>query len=193
VFTRLFTNTFEPTQVEHIRLKVESVAGRHSFSIDSAWLEKGEAAPGETLRVRVLLHPYRGPARVEEASVRIPEQIARGTQLRILVCDADLMNRASRGFAFPGAGGATGLDQLIALLNRQRRNDRLYVGLFVPSPTMLWDDKELPNVPLSQINVIDGRPAPGSVQVLRESLASEASIPLGGPVSGVVSLNLQIR
>ena len=62
-----------------------------------------------------------------------------------------------------------------------------------PSPTMLWDDKELPNVPLSEINVVDGRPAPGSVQVLRESLASESSIPLNGPVSGVISLNLQIR
>jgi hypothetical protein len=193
VFARLFTNTFEPAVVEHVGLKVESIAGRHSFSIDSAWLEKGEAAPGETLRVRVLIHPYRGAARIEETSVRIPEQIARGTLLRVLVCDADLMNRASRGFAFAGASGATGLDPLIALLNRERRNDRLYVGLFVPSPTMLWDDKELPNVPLSQINVIDGRPAPGSVQVLRESLASEASIPLGGPVSGVVSLNLQIR
>ncbi len=194
VFTRLFTNTFEPTKVERIELHVESVPGRQSFAIESAWLEKSEAAPGETLRVRVLLRPYRGPARVEETAVRVPEQVARGTALRILVSDADLLNRASRGFAFAGAGGGpAGLDQLIALLNRERRNDRLYVGLFVPAPTLLWDDKELPNIPLSQINVIDGRPAPGSVQVLRESLASEASIPLGGPVSGVVSLNLQIR
>lgn len=194
VFTRLFTNTFEPTTVDRISLRVESVAGRKSFTIESAWLEKGEAAPGETLRVRVLLRPYRGAARVEETTVRVPEQIARGTTLRVLVSDADLLNRASRGFAFAGAGGGpAGLDQLIALLNRERRNDRLYVGLFVPSPTLLWDDKELPNIPLSQINVVDGRPAPGSVQVLRESLASESSIPLGGPVSGVISLNLQIR
>ncbi len=194
VFTRLFSNTFELTKVDRISLHVESVPGRKSFSIESAWLEKGEAAPGETLRVRVLLRPYRGAARVEETTVRVPEQVARGTTLRILVSDAELLNRASRGFAFAGAGGGpTGLDQLIALLNRERRNDRLYVGLFVPAPTLLWDDKELPNVPLSQINVVDGRPAPGSVQVLRESLASEASIPLGGPVSGVVSLNLQIR
>ena len=77
--------------------------------------------------------------------------------------------------------------------DRERRNDRLYVGLFVPAPTLLWDDKELPNIPLSQINVVDGRPTPGSVQILRESLVSETSIPLGGPVSGVISLNLQIR
>jgi SpoIVB peptidase S55 len=194
VFSRLFVNTFETAKVERIHLRVESVPGRKSFTIESAWLEKGEAAPGETLRVRVLLRPYRGAARVEETTVRVPDQVARGTTLRILVSDADLLNRASRGFAFAGAGsGPNGLDQLIALLNRERRNDRLYVGLFAPSPTLLWDDKELPNIPLSQINVVDGRPAPGSVQVLRESLASEASIPLGGPVSGVISLNLQVR
>jgi hypothetical protein len=192
VFGRLFNNSFETPQVDHISLKVKSEPGHQSFVIDSAWLEKGEASPGETLKVRVLLHPYRGASRVEETTIRVPDQIVRGSNLRVMVSDADLLNRASRGFA-AGSGGATGLDQLIALLNRERRNDRLYVGLFVPSPTMLWDDKELPNVPLSEVNVVDGRPAPGSVQLLRESLASESSIPLGGPVTGVVSLNLQIR
>ena len=194
VFSRLFTNTRETPVFDHINLRVSSVPGRQSYSIESAWLEKGEAAPGETLRVRVLLRPYRGPERIEETTVRVPEQATRGTALRVLVTDGDMLNRASRGFAFGAAGGAsTGLDQLIALLNRERRNDRLYVGLFVPTPTILWDDKELPNVPLDQINVIDGRPTPGSVQVLRESLASESSISLGGPVTGIISLNLQIR
>jgi len=192
VFARLFANTFEQPVVDHIALRVESVPGRNSFTIESAWLEKGEAAPGETLRVRALVRPYRGAAHVEETTVRVPDQAARGTLLRVLVCDGDMLNRASRGFAF-AAGGSSGLDQLIALLNRERRNDRLYVGLFTPTPTILWDDKELPNVPLSEINVVDGRPTPGSVQILRESLAGESSIPLAGPVSGVISLNLQIR
>ena len=193
VFARLFSNTFESTNVENISLKVESAPGRQSYAIDSAWLEKGEAAPGETLRVRVMLHPYRSEPRVVETTVRIPDQVARGTTLRVLVTDGDTLNRASRGFAFAGSGSVGGIDQLIALLNRERRNDRVYVGLFTPSPTMLWDDKELPNVPLSEINIVDGRPAPGSVQVLRESLAGESSIPLNGPVAGVISLNLQIR
>jgi hypothetical protein len=193
-FMRLFNNAFEKVNVENISLNVESVPGRQSFSIESAWLEKGEAAPGETLRLRVLLQPYRGAPRIEETSVRIPDQVLRGATLRLMVSDADWMNRASRGFAGAGGqGGPEGLDPLISLINRERRNDRLYVGLFVPSPTMLWDDKELPNVPLSQINAVDGRPAPGSVQVLRESLASEASVPMSGPVTGIISLNLPIR
>jgi hypothetical protein len=197
VFGRLFNNSFEVPDAEHIELRVESQPGRKSYIIESAWLEKGEAAPGENLRVRVLLRPYRGESRIEETTVHVPDQITRGTTLRILVSDADWMNRASRGFNFqgmPGAGGGPeGLDQLIGLLNRERRNDRLYVGLFVPAPTLVWDDKEMPNAPLSQINAIDGRPTPGSVQVLRESLASEASVTLGGPVAGLISLNLQIR
>jgi hypothetical protein len=196
-FTRLFTNNFEIPHVEHVSLRVQSLAGRKSYTIESAWLEKGEAAPGETLKVRVLLRPYRGEARIEETTVRVPDQISHGTTLRVLVSDADWMNRASRGFNFNampgGSSGPAGLDQLIALMNRERHNDRLYVGLFVPSPTMVWDDKEMPNVPLSQISVVDGRPTPGSVQVLRESLASESSILPGGPVGGLISLNLQIR
>jgi hypothetical protein len=194
VFTRLFTNQFEAVQVEGVSVHVESVPGRQSYAIESAWLEKGEAVPGETLRMRVLVRPYRGAARIEETTIKVPDQVMRGTTLRVMVSDADWMNRASRGFAGGlGQGGPAGLDPLIALINRERRNDRLYVGLFVPSPTMLWDDKELPNVPLSQINVIDGRPAPGSVQILRESLASEASVGMNGPVSGIISLNLPVR
>jgi len=196
-FARLFTNTYEVPNVEHVSLRVESRPGRKSYTIESAWLEKGEAAPGENLKVRVLLRPYRGEARIEETTVHVPDQVTRGTTLRVLVSDADWMNRASRGFNFAtmpgGTSGPEGLDQLIALMNRERHNDRLYVGVFAPTPTMVWDDKEMPNVPLSQITVVDGRPTPGSVQVLRESLASESSIVLGGPVGGLISLNLQIR
>ncbi len=197
VFGRLFTNNYEVPDVEHVSLRVESVPGRSSYTIESAWLEAGEASPGDNLKVRVLLNPYRGAPRIEEATIHVPDQIARGTALRVLVSDAEWMNRASRGFSFGGIPGGNsgpeGLDQLITLINRERHNDRLYVGVFVPAPTMVWDDKELPNVPLSQITVVDGRPTPGSVQVLRESLAGESSVVLGGPVSGLISLNLQIR
>jgi hypothetical protein len=197
VFGRLFTNNYEVPDVDHVSLRVESLPGRNSYTIESAWLETGEASPGENLKVRVQLRPYRGAPRIEETTVHVPDQIVRGAALRVLVSDADWMNRASRGFNFGvmpgGASGPEGLDQLIALINRERHNDRLYVGMFVPAPTMVWDDKELPNVPLSEINMVDGRPTPGSVQVLRESLASESSIVLGGPVAGIISLNLQIR
>ena len=193
IFSRLFLNDFEVPVVDHIALRVDSMPGRQSFNLESAWLEKSQVEPGETIRVRVLLHPYRGAPLIQETALRIPEQIAHGVALRIVVTDGDTFNRVSRGFAFPTSGAPTGLDQLIAVLNRERRNNRLYVGLFEPRPTLLWEDKELPSVPWSAINVIDGRRAPGSVQVLHESLAAESSLPLDGPVSGIITLPLQVR
>lgn len=195
-FGRLFTNSFELPDVEKITLHVESQPGRKSYTIESAWLEKGEAAPGEDIKVRVMLRPYRSSSVVQEATIHVPDQMPRGTTLRVLVSDAEWLNRASHGMMFaglPGASAPNSLDQMIAQLNHERRNDRLYVGLFVPAPTLVWGDKELPNVPLSQISIIDGRPTPGGTQILRESLASEAAVPVGGPVSGMISLNLQVR
>src|SRR5262249_50404597 len=94
VFLRLFSNTYEVPSIEQVAIQVESVPGRQSFTLDSAWLEKGEAAPGDKLRVRVLLHPYRGADRVEETTIHVPEQIARGTMLRLLVTDGETLNRA---------------------------------------------------------------------------------------------------
>ena len=79
VFGRLFTNNYEVPNVEHISLRVESLPGRNSYTIESAWLETGEASPGENLKVRVLLRPYRGESRIEETTVHVPDQIVRGT------------------------------------------------------------------------------------------------------------------
>src|SRR5437879_1043625 len=50
VFTRLFANSFEPAKVDRIALRGELLPGRESFAIESAWREKGEAAPGQTTR-----------------------------------------------------------------------------------------------------------------------------------------------
>src|SRR3984957_17056210 len=72
VVMRLFTNQFEAVKIENIAVQVESVPGRQSSSIGSAGLEKGEAAPGATLRLRVLLRPYRGAGRIEETTIKVP-------------------------------------------------------------------------------------------------------------------------
>jgi len=55
-FGRLFTNNFEIPAVEHITLRVESLPGRQSFTVDSAWLEKGEAAAEQRRSLRAAQH-----------------------------------------------------------------------------------------------------------------------------------------
>jgi hypothetical protein len=193
VFARIFSNPYEAAKINRISLRVEGLPERRGASIESAWLDKSEAAPGENLRVRVLLRPYRGMPTITEIPISIPPQAARGSSLRVLVSDADLLNRSVRPFSAGAPANLAGLEQLITLLNRERRNDRLYVTLFGPSPTLFVEDKELPNAPLSQINVLEHRRTSGGAQLLRESAAGEWSAPMKEVISGFTSLTITVK
>jgi len=202
-FSQVFTNPFETPVIEGIRLEVELLPDRHSASIENAWSNKSEVRAGETVMVKVVLQPYRGARLVREVPVTIPAQAAKG-DIRILVSDATMLNAITRTLlfgasyrgSFPFSPRVTSLEQLISLLNRERRNDRLYVTVFQRAPTLLVEDKILPSVPLSQINVLNHQSSsvrPGSSMLFYESILNEASEPLGQVITGSHWLRLTVR
>lgn len=189
-FTRIFTNPYEQPQIERIAVKVTSLPERRWASIEGAWSEKSMAAPGETLNIKVLLRPYRGEPVIREVPITIPAQAAHGS-LRVLVSDGGILNRMNRGFA--GASQLSGLEELIQLLNKERRVDRLYVTLLQPSPTLLVEDKELPDVPPSALNVFDPHGSPGGVIMLGESEIGQWSLEMNQVISGLQYLTIQVK
>ncbi|MFQ5927903.1 MAG: hypothetical protein ACE5MH_10780, partial [Terriglobia bacterium] len=109
---------------------------------------------------------------------------------RTLLFGVQLPNRARFG------PRVTSLEQLISLLNRERRNDSLYVSVFQRTPTMLVEDKILPSVPLSQMNVLKRQSAgvrPSGTMLFYESILNEADEPLGQVVTGSHWLYLTVR
>ncbi len=192
IFTRIFTNSYEAARINRIRLRVEAVPERRWAVIDNAWSEKSEVSPGEEIRVKVLLKPYRGAPFIREIPITIPPQAPKG-QLRILVSDSETLNRMSRFFSLGPQSRLGGLEQLIALLNRERRNHRLYVTLLQPNPTLLLEDKELPNAPLSQIRILDQRRTPGSSLLLRESVAGEWSAQMNQVITGQYVISVTVK
>ena len=193
IFTRIFSNPYEAPRIERVTLRMESIPERRLVTIESAWCEKSEAQPGERLTVKVLLRPYRGAPFIQDVPITIPPQAARSTTLRILVSESEMLNRMTRLFTFAPQARLAGLEQLITLLNRERRNNRLYVTLLQPTPTLLVEDKELPNAPLSEINVLDQRRSAGSSLLLRESTAGEWSVPMNQVTSGSYSLSILVK
>lgn len=193
IFTRIYNNPYERPQIERVTLRVEAVPERRVAAIESAWSDKSQVSPGETVNVKVLVRSYRGTPVMREIPITIPPQAPRGP-LRILVSDSESLNRVSRFFSFSPQSRLSGLGQLITLLNRERRNNRLYVTLLQPSPTLLLDDKELPNAPLSQINVLDQRRGGSSASLLlRESIAGEWSTALNQVITGQQSITITVR
>jgi len=148
--------------------------------------------PGETVSVKVLLRPYRGESFIQEIPITIPEQTARGT-LQLVISDADFLNRNVQSLAASSQGQLAGLEELIQLVNRERHNDRLYATLLQPTPTVLVEDKEMPNVPVSAINVLNQRQNPGGARLLWQSTAGEWSVPMHQVIAGQHMLTITVK
>jgi hypothetical protein len=191
LFQRIFTNQFETANIEHVTLRMEAKPERRLMTIEGAWLDKADAEPGDTVTVRVQLRPYRGSPVIRDLKIGIPQQAVRGTSMQILASDSGTLNRMN--VVSGSQSRLDSLEQLITVLNRERRNNRLYVTLLGSAPTLLVQDKVMPNLPASEINLLDQRGGPASSQVVRESAAGEWSLPLDQIVQGSSSLTIQIK
>jgi len=191
LFQRIFSNQFETADIERVTLRMESLPDRRQVTIEGAWLDKSEAEPGDTVTVRVQLRPYRGSPVIRDVKIAIPPQAVRGTAMQILASDSGTLNRMS--VVSGSQARLDSLEQLISVLNRERRNNRLYVTLLGSAPTMVVQDKVMPNVPASQINLLDQRGGPASSLVVRQSAAGEWSLPLDEIVQGSTAITIQIK
>ncbi|MFZ0640664.1 MAG: hypothetical protein WA020_06055 [Candidatus Acidiferrales bacterium] len=191
-FARIYTNPYEVPKVQNVTINVTSTPESRWSAVDSAWADQSEVQPGQTLKIKVLLRPYRGAPYIQEVPITIPAQAAKGN-LQVLVSDAESLNRMRELFAGQGEGKLQDLDELIRIINRERQNDRLYVTLWENSPTLLVEDKELPNIPASEINVLDQRRMPGGAQLLYQSEIGEHSVPMNQVITGQQYLAVTIK
>ena len=190
-FQRIFSNPYETANIDRVTLRLEALPQRRQTTIEGAWVDKPEAQPGETVTVKVQLRPYRGAPVIRDVPVTIPAQAIRGTAMQIMASDSTLLNRMN--FVSGSQSRLESLEQLISVLNRERRNNRLYVTLLDAAPTVVVQDKVMPNVPASQINLLDSRGGPASSMVVRESSAGEWSVPLDQVVQGSTTISIQIK
>lgn len=191
-FARVYSNPYELPHLSHIQIRVTTMPERRVATIDNAWIEKSEVRPGETVAVKVQLRPYRGAPFIQEIPVTIPEQSAHGS-LQLVVSDAETLNRNVQILSGNAQTQLPGLEELINLINRERQNDRLYATLFQSTPTLLVEDKEMPNAPASTINVLDQRQSFGGARLLGQSKAGEWSVEMHQVIAGERSLTITVK
>jgi hypothetical protein len=191
-FAQIYSNPYEIPHITAIQLRVTALPERRAATIDDAWVEANEVRPGQTVNVKVQLRPYRGAAFVQEFPITIPVQAARGT-LQLVVSDAETVNRTVQSLAASSQGQLPGLEELLKLMNRVHQNDRLYATLLQPTPTLMVEDKVMPNAPASAINVLDQRQSPGGARLLYQSTAGEWSVEMHQVISGERTLTITVK
>ena len=190
-FNRLFLNSVKTPKLKSVNVNVDLLPERRVASIENAWIGPNEVRPGDDVPVKVFLRPYRGERIEREFKIHVPAGLAKGDH-RILLSDADTANRMQTMAGIMNRH--LDLPQAVSLINQERSNNKLYVSLLQSSPTAYYDDKTMPSLPASVLNVMQtGRAASRPIITAPESATQQAAIPFDYVVSGSYSLKLTIK
>ncbi|PWU02747.1 MAG: hypothetical protein C5B51_20330 [Terriglobia bacterium] len=190
-FSKLYLNNVKTPDVKRVSVTVDLLPERRIAAIENAWVGSPDLRPGDEVPVKVFLRPYRGETIQREFKIRIPEGIERGDH-RILLSDADTVNRVQN---LAGAANRfLDLRDTVSLINQERSNNKLYVSLLQASPTAYLDDKTLPSLPSSVLNVMQaGRAANRSIVTSAETATEQMTLPFDYVVTGSYSLRIHVN
>jgi SpoIVB peptidase S55 len=190
-FSRVFENPTSTPDIKSVDLDVELVNDRRWLRLETARTDVTEARPGDDIILEAVLRPYRGERIVRQIPIKIPTSTPRGS-LRILVSDGDTLDRMRRTSSNV-FGRKMDLGTTIALLNKEHANHRLYVSMLEANPQAMVEDKVMPTLPLSVMNVMDGMRGTQDMIVTGESAVNESSTPFDYVVTGsqVITVNVK--
>ena len=190
-FNRLFQNAVKTPQLRGVAVTVDVLPERLVATIENAWVASTDVHPGDEVPVKVFLRPYRGDRLERSFTIRIPPGLAKGDH-RIMLSDADSVNRMQN---LAGTSNRyLDLPETVSLINQERSNNKLYVSLLESSPTAYYDDKTLPSLPSSVMNVMQaGRSSGRPLVTAPESASEQMSLPFDYVISGSYSLKVTVK
>jgi hypothetical protein len=190
-FTRLFQNNITTPDLKQVECVVDLLPDRRIMAVDTAWTPSTEVFAGAEIPLKVFLRPYRGERIEQDVTLKIPTDLPRGEH-RILLSDAVTLNRLQS--AAVSSNRYLDLPETVSLLNQERGNNRLYVSVVQRRPTYYSEDKTLPALPLSVLNVLQSQRSAGrALTGIAESAEEELSIPFDQMVTGSFSLPITVR
>ena len=190
-FNRLYLNNVATPDVKSVNVTVDLLPDRRVTTVESAWVADSDVRPGEEVPVKVFLRPYRGDVIERDFKVKIPEGLSRGDH-RIVLSDADTANRMQN--IAGSANRFIDVANTVSLINQERTNTKLYVSLVKTSPTAYYDDKTLPSLPSSVLNVMQsGLAANRSLITSPETASEQMALPFDSVVTGSYSLRIHVK
>jgi hypothetical protein len=190
-FNRLYLNAVNPPSVKRVNVTVDLLPERRVASIEDAWLATPDARPGDDVPVKVFLRPYRGESLERDFTLKIPAGLAKGEH-KIMLSDAETINRMQTVAGM--VNRYIDLPETVSLINQERSNNKLYVSLLESSPTAYYDDKTLPSLPASILNVMQsGRGSSRSLITSPDTASEQMSLPFDYVITGSYSLKITVK
>jgi hypothetical protein len=187
--TLLLANDVEPARIDGLDLHIVTSEHPQTATLERVWVDAATIRPGTTVPLKMLLHTYRG----EDMTRTVPIDIPAGAsgQLSISVSDgARLAQAEARDIK---SGQVRTLDQLVRLINRSRKSNRLYVRLLRQDAGSVVNGESFPSLPPSVQAIMDSDRNGGSVMPLRNAASFEREVAIGCAVSGSRTLTITVQ
>jgi hypothetical protein len=190
-FNRLFLNPVSLPKLKSVDATVDILPDRREAMIENAWIPNSEVEAGTEVPVKVFVRPYRGERIEKDFTLKIPAGLPKGEH-RVLFSDAETLNRLQSAAAM--SEPFIDIKQTVSLMNQERSNNKLYVSLIEPRPTVFYEDKTLPSLPASIMNVMQtDRTSSRRLQSSAESAIEQGSIPFDMLIDGAFSLRITVK
>jgi len=185
----LMNNAWSRPEIAGVNLLLEYRDAPLIGRIRRATLDRYRVPAGGTVQATVVLEPFRGPDRVFTRTIRIPEETSAGT-LSLLVGGAQSVSRTEN---YDEPVLPRDLGQLIRLINRLRRNDRIYIVASKEDTGILLGGTQLPNLPPSVGSVLSRPRSRGNNTFVSRRSVLEEVIPTDYAVQGLMRIQLQVE
>jgi len=185
----LMGNDVERPAIDGLDLRITTSERPRLSTLERVWIDTPTVRPGTSVTLKILLRTYRGEEIVRMVPIDIPAN-ATGS-LSVLVADgarlAQLEQRDLR------TARPQSLDQMVRLLNRSRRSNRLYIRLLRQEAGALVNGEALSALPPSVLAVMESDRNGGSFSPLRNAMAGEWEVAADAAVSGSRTLTIAIQ
>ncbi|HUP61878.1 MAG TPA: SpoIVB peptidase S55 domain-containing protein [Thermoanaerobaculia bacterium] len=188
----LMSNEFRDAEVESVKVHI-----RHDDQLRIAKLmeaslvmpEKGYINPGDTVKVRTVLKPFRGEPFIETFDIRIPDDQPAGSA-HLLIGSGSVMNAVDFTLVPPDPRT---LEQVLGVLQRLRPSTDLTVGLYTNHEGAVTSGVYLPNLPPSMRAVVSGDTSNGAKAPVKYHRGGQQARSLGYIVDGALKIDLDVR
>jgi hypothetical protein len=185
----LMNNDWKAPRITGINLILEHDDEPRTARVQRVTLDRYRVRPGDTVRVSVVISPFRGPEQTLTQEIPIPAETAPGRLLLhvgngLEVMDAEGMDDTVR---------PKDLDQLIQLINSIRRNDRVHLVALAEDSGAFLRGARLPNLPPSVASVLTRPRGSAGETRLRYRGVLQEEIPTGYAVEGMVRVPIEVE
>lgn len=185
----VMNNDWSAPKVAGVNLLLDYDSRPRTATVRRVSLDRYRVKAGGTVTASVVISPYRGPDQVLTREIAIPAETPPGT-LTLQIGNAAAINRAdsAEGPVYPRS-----LDQLIKLINRLRRNDRIYIVAARADVGAYLGGARLPNLPPSVASLLTRPRSFGNFTPVPERGVLEDDIPVGAAVDGFARVSLEVE